>query len=81
MTEWDTTALEARGAIVAGAELLLFDPADFGGQPLWSANVTRRIPGLDALESDADRIAAAARAFAREALTVLPERDPVAAHR
>ena len=79
ITEWDTSALEARGALVVTAEVLMFDPFEYGGDPLWGVNLTRRIAELDTIEGDPQ--VNAAQAFAREALEILPERDPVAASR
>lgn len=79
ITEWDTKALGTRGAVVISAEVLLFDPFEYGGDPLWGVNLTRRIAELDLVEGDPQQ--AAARAFAREALSILPQRDPVSASR
>ena len=84
ITEWDTSRLFSNGRITAAGEVLMFAGGSTTGTPLWGATVRRQLDLSDGRGSppapSVDLAPRACELFARQALTSLPERDPVAAH-
>jgi hypothetical protein len=84
ITGWDESSLTSAGVLRASADLWLYPGGDAAGTPLWGVSLTRTVsvserPGPPGFAREL--VPLAARAFAREALSTLPERDPRAAPR
>ena len=84
LTYFDASRLYADARVLFEADLRLFEGGDASGRLLWGSTVAREIDLLPTDERppapSPDLLPKAVRAFAREALAGLPERDPVAAH-
>ena len=81
---WDENKLFEDGTIAAAAELVLFQGGSTTGNLLWGRSVDLTIDMKDGRAAapgpSPNLIPDATLAFARQALSTLPERDPVAAH-
>lgn len=84
LTYFDASRLYADARVLFEADLRLFEGGSASGRLLWGSTVAREIDLLPTDERppapSPDLLPRAVRAFAREALAGLPERDPVAAH-
>jgi hypothetical protein len=84
ITHWSTGDLMGYGILEIGADLRLFAGGSVSGTPLWAAQVDRKVqvitgnPPFGPLEELARKGTVD---YAREALAVLPERDPLAVQR
>ena len=79
VTRWDTELLDSRDAVIVSADVRLVDAARPESLPLWAVSLCRRIDmgrERQRLGPNAALFEHAARAFAAEALALLPERDP-----
>ncbi len=84
LNHWSTGALSGHGILEVGAELRLFQGGTSAGPLLWSAQIDREvrvITGHPPYGPSEELIARGIEEYARQALAVLPERDPLAAHR
>ena len=84
ITGWDPGRLYSTGAVEVTGELLLVEGGSTTGTPLWGLSLHRSIDLGDGRGNPpapaGHHIGEAVRTFAREALALLPERDPVQAH-
>lgn len=84
ITHWSTGDLMGYGILEVGAELRLFAGGSVSGTPLWAAQVDRKvqvITGNPPFSPLGELAAKGVTDFARDALAVLPERDPLAVRR
>ena len=81
---WDAGDLYQTGKIEAAAEFFLFEGGSTTGTLLWGRELVQTIDMQDGrgVPPGPSRgvVPEAARRFAREAMRVLPDRDPIAAH-
>jgi len=82
--DWDTSLLIGQRTVVVAAEIAMYAGTDFDGMPLWAVQLTRRVElarsGILRGSRD-DHLNLAARLFAKEALGLIPERNPLLAPR
>lgn len=82
ITHWSTSGLSGQGTMEIGVDLRLFSGGSTAGEVLWSAQVDRIVKvvqGGDPPYGPEDRLVArGAEIWAPEALSALPERDPLA---
>jgi hypothetical protein len=85
VSAWDPSHLFSTGRVAATAEIVLYEGSDTTGRVLWQRTLRHEVDLGDGRgnppTAGQDWIPKAVRLFAREALSELPMRDPVAAHK
>ena len=83
ITHWNTSGLSGQGKVEIGVDLRVFRGGSTAGEALWAAQVNRVLQvvtrGHPPFGPEDELIRRGAEMWAAEALSVLPERDPLAA--